>query len=76
MPADTLAFAHVADARASAAGVAPKVVAATMTAPVWVCLWVSTPMTTSTTSASMVTAFFSLPGTDVWFRSGWSSAGL
>jgi hypothetical protein len=28
-------------------------VAATTTAAVWVCLWVSTPMTTSTSSASM-----------------------
>jgi hypothetical protein len=29
---------------------------------VWVCLWVSTPMTTSTESASMAIALCSLPG--------------
>src|SRR5215216_6685557 len=40
-------------------------VAAATTAAVWVCLWVSTPMTTSTESASMAIALAPCPDADV-----------
>jgi hypothetical protein len=54
-----------------------RLVTAARTAAVWVCLWVSTPMTTSTQSAGMAIALCSLPGDDVVGAGpGRSTAGL